>query len=348
MPSVARRQPHTLHHWLWLLMGLLMALTTLFITRIVWLITQPTHSHTSIHSAVPYSQLSAAPKPHQNSPVYTHQKATITRKQPLFLVINEPSLPNHTDKKPSPEAPHPVIKQGTPATHVAPSLHLAAFFKPSQEETPKTIIPTYTPTATTQAAAPLQSIPHSSVPTVNLPPVKVVNTHPLPEPVKPVHAAAVPYPSGVMPLQVRVALANQHLQQGEYQPALLLINRGLQQFPHAHALIKLKALILVALQQPDAALALLCENAPTIEKDPDWYAFIAGLYQRQGNHAQAVDYYQRVLAERSDRGNWWVGLAISQEALGEKEAALQSYQHAQEAAISPALAAYVSDRIKVL
>jgi hypothetical protein len=340
MRSVAKRQPHILHHWLWLLMGLFIALTSVFVSRITWLLT---HASSQSH---PYQTMVYNPI----GKAHTHvaRKPTVIL-GPLWVMEDAPKTKTVLESTPKIKLPAPpasifnpvVVRTATVTT--TPSMHLAAFFKASIEAAPKTIIPTYVPPA--ELPIP-QAASTQAVATPMPAPVKIADMPPLSP--RTVHFSANPRPPSTMPLQTRIALVNQHLQQGEYRPALALVDRGLQQYPQSNQLIKLKALILVGLQQPGAALTLLRDNEPNIKHDPDWYAFIAGLYQREGDHANAADYYQRVLAERPDRGNWWVGLAISQEALGQKQAALQSYQHAQEAAISPALAAYVNDRINVL
>jgi MSHA biogenesis protein MshN len=97
------------------------------------------------------------------------------------------------------------------------------------------------------------------------------------------------------------------------------------------------------------ALKLLEAYRPRQSLDADHDAFIAAVLQRLGQHARAADTYRAVLAVRPESSAWWVGLAISEEARGHSQAALDAYRHARNIGnLDAALAAYAHQRIAAM
>lgn len=106
---------------------------------------------------------------------------------------------------------------------------------------------------------------------------------------------------------------------------------------------------LLARGQTEEALTLLEVYRPRERLDAEHDAFIAAAAQRLGRHEMAAQRYRGVLAVRPEAADWWVGLAISEEARGRGEAALIAYRHARNLGnLDPRLAAYAERRIAAM
>jgi MSHA biogenesis protein MshN len=97
------------------------------------------------------------------------------------------------------------------------------------------------------------------------------------------------------------------------------------------------------------ALALLQNHAPADGANADYHGFTAALYQRLGQHEQAVGQYQAALQLVPSVGVWWIGMGISQEALDQPKAALVSFQRAKATGtLAPDLLDFADQRVKLL
>jgi MSHA biogenesis protein MshN len=74
------------------------------------------------------------------------------------------------------------------------------------------------------------------------------------------------------------------------------------------------------------AITTLVAALPYVQSDPEYYAFLAALLQREGRHREAADYYRAAL--RSSPGNalWLMGLGISLRATSQFAEARDSFQ----------------------
>lgn len=80
-------------------------------------------------------------------------------------------------------------------------------------------------------------------------------------------------------------------------------------------------------------------------------ATLAALYQRQGQHSHVLSHYRTALNSEPQHARWWIGLAISQEALGNSQGALASYQQAarqNDPLLTGQLASFVQRKIETL
>jgi len=148
--------------------------------------------------------------------------------------------------------------------------------------------------------------------------------------------------------QSRATLIALRLSQEQLERAQQLLSQGLQLAPEQLAFIKLKARILLSQQQPSAAVIELDKHQQG-ERDQEYLALLATATQRDGQHQRAATLYQQLLQLNDWQAQWWVGLAISLEALNQKNAALKAYWQARELpGISPALKRYAEGRISQL
>lgn len=76
------------------------------------------------------------------------------------------------------------------------------------------------------------------------------------------------------------------------------------------------------------AINTLVAALPYVQSDPEYYAFLGALLQREGRHREAVDYYRAAL--RSSPGNalWLMGVGISLRATSQFAEARDSFQRA--------------------
>jgi MSHA biogenesis protein MshN len=73
---------------------------------------------------------------------------------------------------------------------------------------------------------------------------------------------------------------------------------------------------------------------------------MANVLQRLGRHQSAVEHFTQAIQTGANLPTYWVGLAVSQQALGNAPAAKEAYTQAQSAQLSPELALFVAERIK--
>ncbi len=82
---------------------------------------------------------------------------------------------------------------------------------------------------------------------------------------------------------------------------------------------------------------------------PEDIAYLAGLYQKQNDHVNAVKLYTRALQLKPSTSLWWMGQGISLEGIEKHEEALQSYQQSiSTGQLSGKLAQYAASRIKTI
>jgi tetratricopeptide (TPR) repeat protein len=118
------------------------------------------------------------------------------------------------------------------------------------------------------------------------------------------------------------------MQQREYTNANRLIDEGLQNNPTDLELIKLKARWFVLQQQPGSALKLLQNNAPKMADNPEYFSMMAALQEQLGRPEVAAQIYQGLVNINANQAEWWAGLGIALEKMGQTNDAVDAYQRA--------------------
>lgn len=109
------------------------------------------------------------------------------------------------------------------------------------------------------------------------------------------------------------------------------------------------AKIAVIQQQDEQAIQLLEAHLSEAERDENYRALLAGLYQRTGLHLEAANHYRRLLSVFGDKPAYWLGFALAQDALNQAQVAAQAYQRVnQYADLQPQVRTYVQQRIAAL
>jgi MSHA biogenesis protein MshN len=139
------------------------------------------------------------------------------------------------------------------------------------------------------------------------------------------------------------------LEQKRSEEAAGFLQQGLAVSPSNSGFTMLLARIMVEHQDVPGALALLQKHAAAGAGNADYRAFTAALLQQQSRHKESVDEYLAALRIAPQTGVWWVGLAISQEAMEKKSDAFESFQRARATrSLSPDVAAYAEQRVRQL
>ncbi len=111
----------------------------------------------------------------------------------------------------------------------------------------------------------------------------------------------------------------------------------------------LLARIMVESNDISTALFVLQRHAAPPDRNPDFHAFAAALYQRLERHKEAIEQYQAALRLAPSAGVWWVGLGISFQAVERRKDALEAFTHAKSAGnLAPNLLEFVEQRLRQL
>ncbi|HEY0891767.1 MAG TPA: hypothetical protein VGE32_01850 [Cellvibrio sp.] len=107
---------------------------------------------------------------------------------------------------------------------------------------------------------------------------------------------------------------------------------------------------IASIQQQDArAIQLLEAHLGEAERNENYRALLAGLYQRTGMNLEAANHYRRLLSVFGDKPAYWLGFALAQDALNQPQVAAQAYQRVnQYADLQPQVRTYVQQRIAAL
>ncbi len=128
-------------------------------------------------------------------------------------------------------------------------------------------------------------------------------------------------------LYQQLALAQLHLQRNT--AAAVTLKQGSLATPADVELHMLYARVLLEQGEIEAAYTLLRDiPQPQLSSKPDFYALRAALARQHGIYTEATELYALLCQLSPARGDWRLGLAISQHQSGKLEQALFNYQQA--------------------
>jgi MSHA biogenesis protein MshN len=111
----------------------------------------------------------------------------------------------------------------------------------------------------------------------------------------------------------------------------------------------LLARIMVESNDIPTALFVLQRHPAPPDRNPDFHAFAAALYQRLDRHKEAIEQYQAALRLAPSAGIWWLGLGISFQAVEQPKEALEAFTRAKSAGnLAPDLLGFVEQRLRQL
>lgn len=147
----------------------------------------------------------------------------------------------------------------------------------------------------------------------------------------------------------RETLAILLMDQNHPATAETLLNAGIAESPKYVPFVVLKARILLAKGDYDAAMALLETVSPNIKDEPDYFALLAGLQQQKQQFGVAEQIYRQLVLMYPDNGVYWMGFAVALENGGQQNRAAEAYKQAIISGnLSSTLQIYANDRLSLL
>ncbi len=147
----------------------------------------------------------------------------------------------------------------------------------------------------------------------------------------------------------RVALSALLIEHHQSSQAKKIIEEGLSLTPNYVPFTELKARILTLEGQVTQALVLLQHASPAMNENPDYYALMAALYERENNDVLAVQLYNQLLNVNPHNGNWWFGLGVSLEKSAQPKEATIAYTRAMtEGRLNSESLIYLQKRLQAL
>jgi MSHA biogenesis protein MshN len=130
--------------------------------------------------------------------------------------------------------------------------------------------------------------------------------------------------------QSRELLAGLALQNGRWHEAQQTLEQGIEKVPAHYPFALLLARIQIEHGADQKALAVMEGSRQAGAGSADYMAFLAELYRRAGNHAEAIKAYTEAIKLNPQEGRSWVGMGISLEAAQDWKTAGDAYQRAIE------------------
>jgi len=130
--------------------------------------------------------------------------------------------------------------------------------------------------------------------------------------------------------QSRELLAGLALHNGRWHEAQQTLEQGIEKVPAHYPFALLLARIQIEHGADQKALAVMESSRQAGAGSADYMAFLAELYRRAGNHAEAIKTYTEAIKLNPQEGRSWIGMGISLEAAQDWKTAGDAYQRAIE------------------
>lgn len=130
--------------------------------------------------------------------------------------------------------------------------------------------------------------------------------------------------------QSRETYAKFLMNQGDARSANALVESGLGLAPNHSGFKKVKARLLIAEGNIQAAVGLLESRAPQVANDLEYHEILASAQLAGRDFNGAALSYRSLVQQDQTQGKWWYGFAAAQDALGNTTAARQAYSRALE------------------
>lgn len=156
-------------------------------------------------------------------------------------------------------------------------------------------------------------------------------------------SAIVAYPQHDDARQTLVGLLVDNKRNDE---AIHVLKAGLQVSPHHAGYAQTLARLQLDAGLVTDALHTLESNSVNTQQPQEYHALMAVVFQKTGQHSQAITHYQQALSQGASTPVWYIGLGVSLQAEGRTQEAKQAYQQAQSSQLSPELAQFVTQRLK--
>jgi len=149
--------------------------------------------------------------------------------------------------------------------------------------------------------------------------------------------------------QSRELLAALELQNGRWHEAQQTLEQGIEKVPAHYPFALLLARIQIDHGADQKALAVMEASRQAGAGSADYMSFLAELYRRAGNHAEAIKAYTEAIKLNPQEGRSWIGMGISLEAAQDWKTAGDAYQRAIETgSLDDGLLKYARQRLTIV
>ncbi|MCK5829245.1 MAG: hypothetical protein KAH20_02980 [Methylococcales bacterium] len=150
-------------------------------------------------------------------------------------------------------------------------------------------------------------------------------------------------------VEARLLLSNNLLNLGMLNETAAILDKGLQLFPQNNQFINFRSQLLLQNKQPKAALSILQRINSGYNQNEMYLSLLAAAYQQNNENLNAIQIYQKLLLINHQKAEYWLGLAITLEKQGNKEQALNAYQHAlNKKTLQKTIISYINQRVSLL
>jgi MSHA biogenesis protein MshN len=150
-------------------------------------------------------------------------------------------------------------------------------------------------------------------------------------------------------IKVRKKLASLLFSQGNYAQSKQILIQGIELHPVRNDLRLMLARLYIVQKESLKALNILAEFQPSANNKTEYLAYRASLAQQLMQTELAKSDYQTLTLIEPDNAQWWLGLAIIRDQLGEFTIALQAYNKANTLGqLDNSVNDFIQQRISVL
>jgi MSHA biogenesis protein MshN len=150
-------------------------------------------------------------------------------------------------------------------------------------------------------------------------------------------------------IKVRKKLASLLFSQGNYAQSKQILIQGIELHPVRNDLRLMLARLYIVQKESLKALNILAEFQPSANNKTEYLAYRASLAQQLMQTELAKSDYQTLTLIEPDNAQWWLGLAIIRDQLGEFTIALQAYNKANTLGqLDISVNDFIQQRISVL
>jgi Flp pilus assembly protein TadD len=149
--------------------------------------------------------------------------------------------------------------------------------------------------------------------------------------------------------RARLLLLTVLLENGNFKEMQKLLDTSLNQWSNVNEYRQLQARLYLEKGDKQQALSILQQDIPSIDESVDYHALLAFIAQQTQQDELAAKHFQLLLQFNNSRADWWLGFAVSQERLGNKDLAFQAYnQSIKRTGLSETVKNYARQRIQVI
>ena len=147
-------------------------------------------------------------------------------------------------------------------------------------------------------------------------------------------------------LKARLLLAKTLNSQGRVYKTAEFLDQSLELFPDNPQLVNSRAQLFLQQKNPGAALKMLQRLDLTENSNETYLSLLAATYQQLQSFANAAKIYQKLVAINPEKAENWLGLALSEEKLGNLKLTREAYQQAlSKKTLKESIMIYIKQRL---